>query len=195
MRKSGTPARRRCRRRMARPKGSQIPASANVLAVGRGRRVLGLLLIGLAATVLFAPVLVTLATCEPAVAAAIRPPNHVIRVHPFEDLNAGQCVPGLPLHVGPIRQLGRLTNPGLLMSRMTEAVERCSTPSSGSLTLGVTVDARGNIRAIETGTGDDEALAICAIRFMRGIEPTGANGPGTLRIGYFMGLDFTSTRW
>lgn len=95
----------------------------------------------------FAPLVSTWATCKPAVAAAMRPPSAVIQVRPFENLADGSCFPDPPLHLGPIRQEGKLSFAGPLWARMNEAAWRCSDRSSNYLILSTTVDANGTIGA------------------------------------------------
>lgn len=158
-----------------------------VLATSRWARCWRLAVAGVVGLAFFGPVLVTFASSSPATARTFAPPNVAISVHPFEDLNTRSCMPGLPLHVGPVQWVGRLTDQNRLQGRMTAAMASCTTASSGGVELGVTVDIRGQITRISTEPGDDPVVAACVARLLHRDAPKTVRGPGTLRIGYFMG--------
>ena len=70
---------------------------------------------------------------------------------------------------------------------MLGAAIKCLGPASHFLTLSVSVDASGNLREVQADTGADDALADCATTFVRRGGRLETRGPGTLKIGYYMG--------
>jgi hypothetical protein len=177
------------RRRWERVEDQTRALSSGCATVGRWALIGRLACASTLTAAFFAPLVSTWATCKPAVAAAMHPPSAVIHMRPFEDLADGSCFPDPPLHLGPIRQEGKLSFPGPLWARMNEAAWRCSDWSSNYLILSTTVDSKGTIGHVEADTGDDEALATCATGFVSHGSPMETRGPGALAIGYFMGRD------
>ncbi len=70
---------------------------------------------------------------------------------------------------------------------MLAAATRCLRASAGFLTLSVSVDVKGSIREVEADTGGDGTLADCATTFVRTGGRFETRGPGTLKIGYYVG--------
>lgn len=142
----------------------------------------------LGAAAFFGPSLAAFATSRPVgEIGAAPPPIPVIRVHPFLDVGATTCGWDAPVHDGPHERTGVLSPSGPVDARMLVAATRCLRASSGFLTLSVSVDAKGKVRDVEADTGGDEALADCATSFVRGGGRFETRGPGTLKIGYYMG--------
>jgi hypothetical protein len=141
----------------------------------------------LIAAAFFGPSIAAFATSRPVVALPTNPPIPVISVHPFLSLAQDSCIADPPVHDGPHEQTGKLFRSGSLDSRMLAAAVKCLGPRSNFLTLSVSVDANGNLRKVEADTGEDHALADCATSFVRRGERLQTRGPGTLKVGYYMG--------
>ena len=142
----------------------------------------------LVAVALFGPSIAAFATSRPVVAVGVAPPPPipVIHVHPFLDLTAGSCILDPPLHIGPTHRTTVLFYEESLRERMNEAAARCTGPSD-YLVLSVAVDKAARITKVSADSGADGAVARCATTFMRGSRNLETRGPGTLKIGYFMG--------
>jgi hypothetical protein len=140
----------------------------------------------LVAAAFFGPSIAAFATSRPVVAVPENPPIPVISVHPFLNLAADSCSPNPPIHDGPHEQTGQLSHREALDSRMLAAAVTCLGPTSGFLTLSVSVDADGNLREIQADTGADDALANCATTFVHRGGRLETRGPGTLMIGYYV---------
>ena len=143
----------------------------------------------LVAATFFGPSIAAFATSRPVVAVGVAPPPPipVIQVRPFLNHADDSCVGGSPIHEGPQERTGQLTHSWPLESRMQAAASKCLGPSSNFVTLSVSVDAKGNLLHVEADTGADDALADCATMFVRRQGSVETRGPGTLKIGYFMG--------
>jgi hypothetical protein len=142
----------------------------------------------LVAATFFGPSIAAFATSKPVVPVPTNPLIPVISVHPFLNLAAADaCFADPPIHDGPHEQTGQLSHPGPLDSRMLAAAVKCLGPTSNFLTLSVSVDAQGNLGDIQADTGADGALADCATTFVRRGGRLETRGPGTLKIGYYMG--------
>jgi hypothetical protein len=140
------------------------------------------------AAALFGPSIGAFATSRPVVAVGVAPPPiPVIRVHPFLEVGATTCNWDAAVHDGPHEQRGELSPPDPVDARMRVAATRCLRASSGFLTLSVSIDAKGSIRAVEADTGGDGALADCATALVRTGGRFETRGPGTLTIGYYLG--------
>lgn len=142
----------------------------------------------LMAACLFMPPMMTLATAPPAVVRAVPEVVPAIPVHAFAGLSHESCTVDLPLHIGPSSHQGTLRNEATLRERMTNAVVRCEGDWYGYVVVGTRIDELGSIRDVRADTGGDGRMSTCVIRnIMRG-GPVDAHGPGSLTVGYFMGI-------
>ena len=143
----------------------------------------------LVAAAFFGPSIAAFATARPVVAVGVAapPPIPVISVHPFVSLDDGSCTGDSPLQVGPTHQTSSLFSEASLRARMNEAAAECVDPSSGYLVLSVTVDRTARITNVTADAGADQRLARCATTFIQRSHGLETRGPGTLKIGYFMG--------
>jgi hypothetical protein len=70
---------------------------------------------------------------------------------------------------------------------MNEAASRCALASPTYLVLSASVDKKGHLTGVTGDSGNDRALADCAAAFVRQGGAVETRGPGSLKIGYFMG--------
>jgi hypothetical protein len=148
-----------------------------------GRMVLGFL----AMAVMFGPSLAAFATSRPVVPVPDRPRVPVIAVHPFLDVTSASCMPLPALHVGPTLESKGLFYVAPLRERMIAAASVCTDSSSGYLVLSVSVDRRGRITGVDADAGYDRQLAACATTYLERNGDVETRGPGSMKIGFFMG--------
>lgn len=143
----------------------------------------------LAIAFMFGPSLAAFATSRPVVPVPENPRVPVIPVHPFRDLTHDSCIADPPLHVGPTMETKGLFYVAALEQRMIAAASACTDPSSGYLVLSASVDRQGRITGVDADAGRDRHLAACATTYLERNGDVETRGPGSIKIGFFMGRE------
>jgi hypothetical protein len=116
------------------------------------------------------------------------PPIALMRAMAFPDINNGSCVPvfDYPLHVGPTEQYG-LSSAYHLRARMDEGLMSCGRGWDGDMTVSVSVDQAGSLIEVRVAGGASAGVRRCVERAVASGPPLRTRGPGTIRVGYYMG--------
>jgi hypothetical protein len=143
----------------------------------------------LGACVLIGPSFLALSRSPPIAAIPSWASLRMLPVKPFADLGAGGCLADdLPVHAGPAVVQGTLAGRSALQDRLNGAVFACARDGwKGDVTISATVDARGAITGVLSQGNASPVMRSClTVHILEG-EPLASRGPGTLKVGYFMG--------
>jgi hypothetical protein len=155
----------------------------------RARMFLQLVAACAGACVLVGPTFLALAQSPPIAAATSWTPPRLLRVEPFADVGRKTCfLDDPPVHAGPAAVAGSLTGRSALSGRLTNAVRACAQDGwTGDVTISATVDARGAITGVLSQGNASPTMRSCLTAHVLKGEPLASRGPGTLKLGYFMG--------